>query len=116
MVSGREWSVQKSIHCSAAPKVTTWECVELSDILICHWKFPDPDFCVNSTSFKDRFFFSFLIFICNSIIWVLFLEKAMAPHSSTLAWKVPWTEEPGGLQSMSTVALQSHVSAYCTAR
>ena len=25
------------------------------------------------------------------------LEKAMAPHSSTLAWKVPWTEEPGGL-------------------
>ena len=28
------------------------------------------------------------------------LEKAMAPHSSTLAWKIPWTEEPGWLQSM----------------
>ena len=28
------------------------------------------------------------------------LEKAMAPHSSTLAWKIPWMEEPGGLQSM----------------
>ena len=28
------------------------------------------------------------------------LEKAMAPHSSPLAWKIPWTEEPGGLQSM----------------
>jgi len=27
-------------------------------------------------------------------------EKAMAPHSSTFAWKIPWTEEPGGLQSM----------------
>ena len=27
------------------------------------------------------------------------LEKAMAPHSSTLAWEIPWTEEPGGLQS-----------------
>ena len=27
-------------------------------------------------------------------------EKAMAPHSSTLAWKIPWVEEPGGLQSM----------------
>ena len=26
--------------------------------------------------------------------------KAMAPHSSTLAWKIPWTEEPGRLQSM----------------
>ena len=28
------------------------------------------------------------------------LEKAMAAHSSTLAWKIPWMEEPGGLQSM----------------
>ena len=28
------------------------------------------------------------------------LEKEMAPHSSTLAWRIPWTEEPGGLQSM----------------
>ena len=28
------------------------------------------------------------------------LEKGMATHSSTLAWRVPWTEEPGGLQSM----------------
>ena len=28
------------------------------------------------------------------------LEKAMAPHSSTLAWKIPWTEEPGRPQSM----------------
>ena len=27
-------------------------------------------------------------------------EKAMAPHSSTLAWKIPWTEDPGKLQSM----------------
>ena len=27
------------------------------------------------------------------------LEKAMATHSCTLAWKIPWTEEPGGLQS-----------------
>ena len=28
------------------------------------------------------------------------LEKEMAPHSSILAWKIPWTEEPGRLQSM----------------
>ena len=27
-------------------------------------------------------------------------EKAMAPHSSTLAWRIPWAEEPGGLLSM----------------
>ena len=30
----------------------------------------------------------------------IFSEKAMAPHSSTFAWKIPWTEKPGGLQSM----------------
>ena len=28
------------------------------------------------------------------------LEEGMATHSSTLAWRIPWTEEPGGLQSM----------------
>ena len=31
-------------------------------------------------------------------------EKAMAPHSSTLAWKIPWMEEPGGLQSMGSLS------------
>ena len=30
-------------------------------------------------------------------------EKAMAPHSSTLAWKIPWTEEPARLQSMGSL-------------
>jgi len=39
-------------------------------------------------------------------MWVLSLggedplEKEMATHSSILAWEIPWTEEPGGLQSM----------------
>ena len=31
------------------------------------------------------------------------LEKAMAAHSSTLAWKMPWLEEPGGLQTMGSL-------------
>ena len=31
------------------------------------------------------------------------LEKAMAPHSSALAWKIPWMEEPGWLQSMGSL-------------
>ena len=30
-------------------------------------------------------------------------EKAMGPHSSGLAWKIPWTEEPGGLWSMGSL-------------
>ena len=32
-------------------------------------------------------------------------EKAMAPYSSTLAWKIPWTEEPGRLQSMGSLGV-----------
>ena len=43
---------------------------------------------------------------CSQVTWVQSLgregplEKAMAPHSSTLAWKIPWMEEPGRLHSM----------------
>ena len=33
-------------------------------------------------------------------------EKVMAPHSSTLAWKIPWTEEPGRLQSMGSLRVR----------
>ena len=46
-------------------------------------------------------------------------EKTMAPHSSTLAWKIPWMEEPGGLQSMGslesdmTEQLHFHFSFSC---
>ena len=36
----------------------------------------------------------------QSLGWKDPLEKEMATHSSTLAWKIPWTEEPGRLQSM----------------
>ena len=32
--------------------------------------------------------------------WVRFLEEEMVTHSSILAWRTPWTEEPGGLQSV----------------
>ena len=35
--------------------------------------------------------------------WSLRLNWAMAPHSGTLAWKIPWMEEPGGLQSMGSL-------------
>ena len=35
-------------------------------------------------------------------------EKAMVPHSSTLAWKIPWTEEPGRLQSMGSLRVRHH--------
>ena len=55
--------------------------------------------------------FSYMVLYSSSfILFLVFLsaftteaEKAMAPHSSTLAWKIPWTEEPGGLQSMGSL-------------
>ena len=46
-------------------------------------------------------------------------KKAMAPHSSTFAWRIPWTEEPGRLQSMRslesdmTERLHFHFSLSC---
>ena len=49
---------------------------------------------------------------CLSTVWETWarslgredpLEKAMAPHSSTVAWKIPWTEELGRLQSMGSL-------------
>ena len=38
------------------------------------------------------------------------LEKQMATHSSILAWKITWTEEPGGLQFMGSQNSQTHLS------
>ena len=43
------------------------------------------------------------------LIWdsvTCFLEKALAPCSSTLAWKIPWMEEPGGLRSMGSLRVR----------
>ena len=47
--------------------------------------------------------------ICQS--FRLYWEKAMAPHSSTLAWKIPWTEEPGRLQSMGSLRVRHNWAA-----
>ena len=41
----------------------------------------------------------------RSLGWDDPLEKEMATHSSILAWRIPWTEEPGGLQSMGSQRL-----------
>ena len=43
-----------------------------------------------------------IVRICQGVAksWIRLSEKAMAPHSSTLTWEIPWTEEPGGLPSV----------------
>ena len=58
--------------------------------------------------------------LLNNTLLVASLEKAMAPHSSTLAWKIPWMEGPGGLhpwglkESDMTERLHFHFSLTCT--
>ena len=44
------------------------------------------------------------VFLISAILRSM-MEKAMAPHSSTLAWKIPWMEEPGRLQSMGSLGV-----------
>ena len=58
--------------------------------------------CINLLSYNfAEFIYSNRFFGADFIVFYsIVLEKAMAPHSSTLAWKIPWTKEPGGLQSM----------------
>ena len=51
-------------------------------------------------SFLSSFTTRSLVFACY---YRVRMEKAMAPHSRTLAWKIPWTEEPGRLQSMESL-------------
>ena len=46
-----------------------------------------------------------LLFRIREILQIL-PEKAMAPHSTTLAWKIPWMEEPGRLQSMGSLRVR----------
>ena len=81
--------------------------------------------------FENPFPFSMLYYLLDQIVFfssILFVnkhllstcsEKAMAPHSSTFVWKIPWTEEPGRLQSMrslesdTTERLHFHFSLSC---
>ena len=44
----------------------------------------------------------------RSLPWEDPLEKEMATHSSTLAWKIPWTEEPGRLKSLGSRSVIAH--------
>ena len=78
---GRETVVSESISL----KITLWEL---------YWV---KRFHLKSILLKITYL---LIFI---YVYVYISEKAMAPHSSTLAWKIPWREEPGGLQSMGSL-------------
>ena len=60
--------------------------------LLCTWASPVPQTVKNLPAMQET--------PVRSLDWEDILEKGMSTHSSILAWKIPWTEEPGGLQSM----------------
>ena len=76
-----------------------WDHIEFTCISLTYWGFPGGSDGKESTCNADD---------KGDRVWSLGgedpLEKEMATHSSTLAWKILWTEEPGGLQSIHGVA------------
>ena len=64
------------------------------------------NFCSDARHFENYFEFCCVLFGLCPVLELNSLEKAMAAHSSTLAWKIPWTEEPGGLQSMGSLRVR----------
>ena len=99
--------------------------IKMPSLLCCVWASQDwvktlnifvPGSCAQRIAFLLKLVLSLSNDMYLSSVWV---EKAMAPHSRTLAWKIPWTEEPGRLQSMGlrrvnmTEWLHFHFSVSC---
>ena len=68
----------------------------------CQWLFSSCNFGVLTEENEHMYFYSPIL---NYNYLLHPMQKAMAPHSSTLAWKTPWTEEPGRLQSMGSLGV-----------
>ena len=66
----------------------------------CYWKFRSRESHIHLCVFSFWRLYSFYIYI------YIYLEKEMATHSSTPAWKIPWMEEPGRLQSMGSLRIR----------
>ena len=68
----------------------------------CYWWLGDARSCIQVVSlvWVLTIWYSLGLVLWQCRVW----EKAMAPHSSTVAWKIPWMEEPGGLQSMGSLS------------
>ena len=69
-----------------------------------HW---DNKFVAKSLGSKVTWTNVRIFIIVSHLEWVvIYMEKATAPYSSTLAWKIPWMEEPGRLQSMGSLRVR----------
>ena len=82
---------QFSMECYSVIKKNTFESV------LMRWMNLEP-IIHSEVSQKAKDKYCILMHIC--------MQKVMAPHSSILAWKIPWMEEPGGLQSMGSLRVR----------
>ena len=93
-------------------------------VLVHHALFLFPNILDMKYKFQPQYTSVGYVKIIEQVLILIFKysdisEKAMAPHSSTLAWKIPWTEEPGGLQAIgreesdTTERLHFHFSLSC---
>ena len=83
-----------------------WFCVLHIHVLMFmlnYYVFIDISICINLCIYLYIF-----MYLSSHLFW----EKAMAPHSSTLAWRIPWTEEPGRLQSMGSLGVGTRLSDF----
>ena len=82
-----------TLHIFGGQYFISWEGSSLLNIFVC--------LLYLLTSFSKVWTHLFVIIFLHIMSFLLcYSEKAMAPHSSTLAWKIPWKEEPGRLKSM----------------
>ena len=103
--------------------------LSILNLAVCTWPLPLPNypFPPATTSLFSKSL-SFFLFCRPSLvaptvknppamreIWVQSLEQRMTTHSSILAWRIPWTEDPGGLQSMGSqrVRHNSVTNTFC---
>ena len=98
----KTYSICPSLSDILSMIISSGICVAANFILYCDWVLFH---CVHVPHL-------FYPLICLWTFRLLPLEKAVAPHSSTPAWKIPWMEEPGGLQSMGLLSVRHDLSDF----
>ena len=100
-----------SVHGISQARILEWVAISFSRGSF--WPRDQTQVSCIADRFSTVWVTSFLTYLLTIIWYYRYLgtckcssEKAMAPHSSTLAWKIPWTERPGRLQSMGLLGVE----------